>query len=222
MKTELEIVPQVTVPGEKIQVQRFELSNVHLHQVLLTISRAMNAVVEMDASNSGAGMSRGEAKAIGSDWARVKAEWTRALKYRGLNVTGGIENTFNVLLLTQNQMLSMVNVRGQRVVQALRNLAERMLSSDSAKQEYDIQLTDQEAIEAHIGYCTEVIADYIGVVSGEEFTRGLEIPAHTHLGTVVPPESMGESTSFEPSAEAHESVSVPDVSDVPSKVPAQS
>jgi hypothetical protein len=221
MKTQLEIVPQVTIPGEKIQVQRFEVSNVHLHQVTLTISRMMNAILEMDMSNSGSGVSQSEAKAIQADWTRVNAEWTRALKYRGLNPTGGIENTFNVLLLTQNQMLSMVNVRGQRTVQALRNLAERLVACDSAKQEFDIQATDEEAVNAHLVYCTEVLADYIGTINAGEFNRGLEIPAHTHLGTVVPPENMGEASSFEPSPEAHENIPVPDVVDVASKVPPQ-
>jgi hypothetical protein len=221
MKTELEIVPQVTVPGERIQVQQFSISNVHLHQVTLTLSRLMNAILEMDMSNSGSGVSRAEAYAIQSDWKRVNVEWERALKHRGLPPTGGIENTFNVLLVTQNQMLSMVNVRGQRVVQALRNLAERLLACDSAKQEYDVQLTDESAINEHIAYCTEVLGDYVGVVTGEGFNRGLEIPAHTHLGTVIPPESMGEATSFEPSPEAHSSVPVGDFADVPSKVPAQ-
>jgi len=221
MKTELQIVPQTTVPGEKIQVQDFELSNVHLHQVGLTLSRTMNAILEMDMANSGAGMSQSEAAAIQSDWTRVNAEWARALEFRGLHPTGGIEATYHLLLLTQNQMLSMVNVRGQRTVQALRNLAERLLSCDSAKQEYDIQATDEKAIQYHIDYCTRVLADYVGTVTDATFTRGLEIPAHTFLGTVVPPESMGESSSFEPSAEAHENVSVPDVADVPSKVPAQ-
>jgi hypothetical protein len=181
----------------------------------------MNAILEMDMSNSGSGVSQSEAKAIQADWARVNAEWARALKYRGLNPTGGIENTFNVLLLTQNQMLSMVNVRGQRTVQALRNLAERLVACDSAKQEFDIQKTDEEAVEAHLVYCTEVLGDYIGTVSGEDFNRGLEIPAHTHLGTVVPPENMGEASSFEPSPEAHENIPVPDVADVASKVPQQ-
>lgn len=221
MKTEIEIVPQVTVPGVKIQAQQFALYNVHLHQFLLTLSRLMNGVQEMDFANSGAGMSRSEATVIWADWSRAKAEWQRALKFRDMPVTGGLETQYSVLLQTQNQMLSAVNVRAQRLLQALRNLAERVLSSDSAKQEFDIQTPDEAAIAYHISYCDEIVGDYVGTVSSEGFDRGLTIPAHTELGTVVPPESMAEATTFEPSPTAPSAMPVGDVADTPSSVPAQ-
>lgn len=221
MKTELEVVPQFTKPGNKIQVQQFKIVNVHLHRVLLTSSRTMNAMLEMDAANSNAGMAAAEARSILSDWNRVKTEWARALEYRGLAPTGGYEHTNNVLLITPNQILSISNVRTQSALQAIRGFCERVLSSDSASQEFDIQRTDEVAIAQHITYVDTVLADYIGTVSDTEFQRGLEIPAHTHLGGVTPPESLGEAVTSEPGPNIHDGVPVPDVADVPSTVPPQ-
>ena len=216
MITELELVPHVVTPGEKIQVQEYNIRNVHLHQVLNTISRSMNAIIEMDMGNSGSGLSQGEASAINADWNRINTEWQRALQHRSLAPTGGLEAVYSILMMTQNQMLMIRNVRAQRVVQAYWNLGERIINSDSSSLEYDIQTVDEHDISEHFAYINSVLSDYVGFISGEEYTRGMMIPAHTHLGTVSPPENMGESQIREPGPEAPQSIPVPDVPDSPS------
>lgn len=219
MKTELDIVAHQVVPAEKIQVQKYELRNVHIHQVVQTISRLMNAMVEMDGANSSSGLSRDEAYAINQDWVRVQTEWNRALKYRGLPTSGGHEEHYFVLVMTPNQILSLGNVRVSRALSAFRSLCMILLMSDSAIQEYDIQVALENSVKKQFDYLGEVLADYIGVVSdSDDFDRGLYIPAHTHLGVVVPPESMGEAHTYEPSP-TRPAGAIPDVADIPSSVP---
>ena len=123
-----------------------------------------------------------------------------------------------MLLLTPNQILGINNVRVQRIVSALRSLVERFITSDSASAEYDVAPLDTAAVNRHIAYLDEVIRDYAGVVTADGYDRGLTIPAHTHLGAVVPPESLGESQSIEPTWNQPAGI-IPDVPDVPSGIP---
>lgn len=219
MKTELELVTQVPIPGAKIQTHRYSMSNKHLHRVMEVLSRMANAMIELDAGNSGAGMSRSEARDIWDDWTVLKHEWQRAQDNAGLPPTGGHETGLFIAFITQTQVLAIGNVRIRSVLNGLLGLADRVLNADSAKQEFDIQAKDAEYIQSHIDYVEGILSDYVGTVTGAEFNRGLSVAAHTHLGTVVPPENLGLADAYEPSHVAAAGPS-PDVPDAPSGIPA--
>jgi hypothetical protein len=216
MITELSLQEQVIIGGEKIAVHKWQLNNQHLQQFCAVISRLQMAILEMDSNNSTGQMIVADSEAINQDWLRAKLEWDLAKKYRHL-APAAQEKMLTVLAITDNEQLRTVNVKCRRVITALSTLMQKVLFSDSSKLQYGIGDRDISRFEEHMGYVQELLLTYVG--DGTPANSGLEVPAHEHLGMVVPPINLHEAQIREPSPN---SVLIPgkDVADTPSTVPA--
>ena len=196
MITELSLQEQVVIGGEKIAVHKWQLNNQHLQQFCYVISRLQMAILEMDSNNSTGQMVVADSEAINSDWTRAKLEWDLAKKYRNL-APAAQEKLLTVLAITDNEQLRTANVKCRRVITALSTLMQKVLFSDSAKLQYGIGDRDIARFEEHMKYVEELLLTYIG--TGIETSTGISIPAHEHLGVVIPPLSMHEAQVSEPS-----------------------
>ena len=216
MITELSLQEQVVIGGEKIAVHKWQLNNQHLQQFCYVVSRLQMAILEMDSNNSTGQMVVADSEAINSDWTRAKLEWDLAKKYRNL-APAAQEKLLTVLAITDNEQLRTGNVKCRRVITALSTLMQKILFSDSAKLQYGIGDRDITRFEEHMLYVEELLLTYIG--NGTELNVGISIPAHEHLGVVIPPINMHEAQIGEPSPG---SVGTPskDYPDTPSTVPA--
>ena len=216
MITELSLQEQVVIGGEKIAVHKWQLNNQHLQQFCYVVSRLQMAILEMDSNNSTGQMVVADSEAINSDWTRAKLEWDLAKKYRNL-APAAQEKLLTVLAITDNEQLRTGNVKCRRVITALSTLMQKILFSDSAKLQYGIGDRDITRFEEHMLYVEELLLTYVG--NGTELNVGISIPAHEHLGVVIPPINMHEAQIGEPSPG---SVGTPskDYPDTPSTVPA--
>lgn len=196
MITELSLQEQIVIGGEKIAVHKWQLNNQHLQQFCYVISRLQMAILEMDSNNSTGQMVVADSEAINSDWVRAKLEWDLAKKYRNL-APAAQEKLLTVLAITDNEQLRTANVKCRRVITALATLMQKVLFSDSAKLQYGIGDRDIARFEEHMLYVEELLSTYIG--NGTETNTGISIPAHEHLGVVVPPLNMHEAQISEPS-----------------------
>jgi hypothetical protein len=215
MVTELSLQEQVIIGGEKIAVHKWQLNNQHLQQFCAVISRLQMAILEMDSNNTAGQMIVADSEAMNQDWSRAKLEWDLAKKYRHL-APAAQEKLLTVLAITDNEQLRTVNVKCRRVISALSTLMQKVLFSDSAKLQYGIGDRDIARFEEHMTYVQELLGIYIG--DGTVGNGGIEVPAHEHLGMVVPPINMHEAQIREPSPSA---LLIPgkDVPDTPSSVP---
>jgi hypothetical protein len=220
MITELDMVKQVVLGGEKPQVFKWTLNNQHLHQVCEVISRLQLAIIESDSCNSSGQMIVTDSEAVYADWGRVKYEWTKAVKWRHLKPAAQ-EKVYSVLAITDNEQLRTPNVKCRRAVEVLATLLQKLVFSDSAKLQYGIGDQDIKHIEHHMAYVEEILADYVGTGAAKDgtFDLGMYVPAHEHLGVVVPPINLHEAQVQEPSPAAPV-VPAPDSPDTPSTVPA--
>jgi hypothetical protein len=216
MITELDLQEQVVIGGEKIAVHKWQLNNQHLQQFCYVLSRLQMAILEMDSNNSTGQMIGDDSEAINQDWKRAKLEWELAKKYRNL-APASQEKLLTVLAITDNEQLRTVNVKCRRVITAIATLLQKVLFSDSAKLQYGIGDRDIKRFEEHMLYVEELVVIYIG--DGTDKNTGLSIPAHEHLGIVIPPINLHEAVISEPSPGA---VGTPsqDAPDTPSTVPA--
>jgi hypothetical protein len=215
MVTELQLQEQVVIGGERIAVHKWQLNNQHLQQVCAVISRLQMAILEMDSNNSTGQMIGTDAEAINQDWARAKLEWDIAKKYRNL-APAAQEKLLAVLAITDNEQLRTVNVKCRRVITALSTLMQKILFSDSAKLQYGLGDRDIKRFEEHMLYVEELLKTYIG--DGTESNTGISIPAHEHLGVVVPPINMHEAQVSEPSP-GFRGTPGQDAADTPSTIP---
>jgi len=213
MITNLQLQDKVVVGGEEIAVFKYPIANAHLFQLSELVSRLQMAILEMDSNNSTGGMILSDNESINLDWSRFKVEWELAKKYRHLSPNAQ-EKVYSVLAITDNEQLRTVNVRCRRVVHAISTLIYRMVWCDSAKLQYGLGDIDIKRIEQQMAYVGELLALYIG--SGTVESMGMEVPAHEHLGNVIPPINMHETTIREPSPSAH---LFSDSPDTPSTVP---
>lgn len=220
MITELALQKQVVIGGESMAVFKWTLNNQHLHQVAEVISRLQMAICESDSNNSAGQMIVTDAEAVYADWGRVKYEWAKAVKWRHLKPAAQ-EKVYSVLAITDNEQLRTVNVKCRRAVEALATLLQKLVFSDSAKLQYGLGDQDIKHVEQHIAYVEEILADYVGTGTAKDgsFDLGMYVPAHEHLGVVVPPINLHEAQVQEPSPAAP-TVPAPDAPDTPSTVPA--
>lgn len=216
MITELELQKQVVLGGEKMAVFKWTVSNVHLQQTAAVISRLQLAMIECDSNNTTGQMIPYDAESFKAEWDRVKAEWTRSLKWRHL-APAPQEKILSVLCVTDNEQLRTVNVKCRRVVMALASLLHKLVYCDSSKLQYGIGVSDEKKLGEHMDYVEEVFLDYVG--DGVSGNVGRDVAAFEHLGVVVPPINLHEAQVQEPSAAAPE-VPAPDAPDTPSTVPA--
>lgn len=216
MITELSLQEQVVIGGEKIAVHKWQLSNQHLQQFCYVLSRLQMAILEMDSNNSTGQMVVADSEAINADWTRAKLEWDLAKKYRNL-APAAQEKLLTVLAITDNEQLRTGNVKCRRVITAMSTLMQKVLFSDSAKLQYGIGDRDITRFEEHMAYVEELLITYVG--TGVATDTGISIPAHEHLGVVVPPLNLHEAQIFEPSPSSRGTPSK-DAPDTPSTVPA--
>jgi hypothetical protein len=216
MITELSLQEQVVIGGEKIAVHKWQLSNQHLQQFCYVLSRLQMAILEMDSNNSTGQMVVADSEAINADWTRAKLEWDLAKKYRNL-APAAQEKLLTVLAITDNEQLRTGNVKCRRVITAMSTLMQKVLFSDSAKLQYGIGDRDITRFEEHMAYVEELLVTYVG--TGVATDTGISIPAHEHLGVVVPPLNLHEAQIFEPSPSSRGTPSK-DAPDTPSTVPA--
>lgn len=215
MTTELDLQSQVVIGGEKIAVHKWQLANQHLQQVCHVLSRLQMAILEMDSNNTTGQMIWADSEAINVDWKRALLEWDIAKKYRHLEPAAQ-EKILSVLAITDNEQLRTVNVKCRRVISAISTMLQKIIFSDSAKLQYGIGDRDVKKFEAHMAYVAELIATYVG--DGSQENTGIDVPAHEHLGNVIPPINLHEAQVREPSPSAA-SIPSPDSPDTASTVP---
>lgn len=215
MVTNLTLQDKVVIGGESIAVHKWTTANAHLFQISEVVSRLQMAILEMDSNNSTGGMVLADSESINLDWARFKMEWDLAKKYRDLPPNAQ-EKVFSVLVITDNEQLRTVNVRCRRVIHALSTLLYRMLWCDSSKLQYGISDADIRKIEFQSSYAEELIKTYVG--DGTSGKLGLEVAPHEHLGTLIPPLNLYQTTVNEPSPSAPDTPAS-DAPDTPSTVP---
>jgi hypothetical protein len=220
MISNLQMQEQVVIGGEHMAVFKWTLSNQHLHQTAETLSRLQMAILEMDSNNTSGQMIPYDAEAIQADWKRFLYEWGKAKQWRFL-APAAQEKILAVLSVTDNEQLRTVNVKCRRVVSAISTLLQKIVFCDSAKLQYGIGDTDIKKIDEHASYVQEIITDYVGdgLAKDGSFNVGMYVPAHEHLGVVVPPINLHEAQVQEPSAAAPV-VPSKDAPDTPSTVPA--
>lgn len=200
MVTELDLQEQVVLGGEKIAVFKWNIANVHLHQVAAVASRLMLAMIESDSNNSVGQMIPSDARSFYDEWQRVKAEWERSLRWRHL-APAAQEKILSILWPTDNEILRTVNEKCQRVCYAIQTLLHKMAYCDSSKLQYGIGASDEAKLGEQMAYVEEVLLDYVG--TGTDFNDvGRNVPAFEHLGVVVPPLNLHEAQVQEPSPAA--------------------
>jgi len=199
MITELELVDQQVVGGEKISVHKWSTQNYHLHQCVTVLSRLTIAMLEMDSNNSTGGVVLADSEDINTEWGRFKQEWEIAKKYRHL-APAAQEKTLYDLHITDAEGLRVNNARLKRLCDAAATLVYKMLFSDSGKLQYGLTDRDIGKFDAQIGYVEEVLKLYVG--EGKVDSLGREVPAFEMVGTVVPPLNLHTAVVAEPSPAA--------------------
>jgi len=221
MVTELDLLPQVVVGGEKIQVHKWTLNNEHLHQYLHTLANLQLGMIEADSGNVTSFVTQQDSEMVQAAWKQSQFEWATAKKWRGLEAAA-MEKTYAVLAVTSNEALRVQNVKVRRVVQALATLIHKVAYCDSAKAQYGISDRDVRTIESQQAYVQEIILAYLGDGTARQdggANTGMEVPQYAHVGTVKPPLNLWQAVTAEPSPAAPD-VPAPDFPDTPSTVPA--
>lgn len=210
MVTELELVEQKVVGGEKIAVHKWSTQNYHLHQCVSVLSRLTIAMLEMDSNNSTGAVVLSDSEDINSEWTRFKDEWALAKKYRHL-APAAQEKTLFDLHITDAEGLRVNNARLKRLCDGVATLVYKMLFSDSGKLQYGLTDRDIDKFDKQIGYVEEVLKMYVG--EGKEGSLGREVPAFEYVGTVVPPLNLHETVVGEssPAAPANPNSDAPDI-----------
>lgn len=220
MITELDLVPQVVIGGEKIKVHKWTLNNVHLHQFLHTLSKAQIGLLETDANNASSFVNAEASQMLASAWAQAKFEWSLAKQWRGLE-QANLAKTFAVLAITDNECLRIPNTKIQRVCYAIATIIDKGAYCDSAKMQYAISDANIRVIERQMAYLDAVIAAYMGTGLEKDdgsSDTGMDVPDYAFVGTVKPPLNLHQATVSEPSPAAPD-VPAPDAPDTASTVP---
>jgi len=220
MITELELVQQVVVGGEKIKVHKWSLNNVHLHQFLHTLSRAQLGLIETDANNASSFVNAEASAMLQSAWTQAKFEWDLAKRWRGLE-QANLEKTFNVLAITDNECMRIPNTKVQRVCYAIATILHKVVYCDSAKMQYAISDANIRVIERQMAYVDAVISAYMGTgVEKDDGSAdvGMDVPDYAFVGTVKPPLNLHQVTVSEPSPSAPD-IPAMDAPDTASTVP---
>ena len=199
MITELQLVDQKVVGGEKISVHKWSTQNYHLHQCVGVLSRLTIAMLEMDSNNSTGALVQSDSEDVNVEFERFKAEWAIAKKWKDL-APAAQEKTLFDLHITDAESLRVNNARLKRVTDAMATLVYKMLFSDSSKLQYGMSDRDIAKFEAQIAYVEEVLKMYLG--SGKSGDLGREVPAFEYVGTVVPPLNLHEAVVAEASPAA--------------------
>lgn len=219
MKTELEIVDQVVNPGRKIQVYSHSTRNYLIHQVLEPVVQLMLGLIESDSGNSRAQNSALETRNVWSGWRLVLVEWEQAKEFRDAP-HGVMEHQYDILVPTENEILTVANVKVKRLVQQLRHLSEVLMGLDSATMQTWLGPLDIKHIEILLKQSETVLARYFGTGSGSSedgFDTGVVAPEYA-FGQLTPDVDRNASSIHEPSSAVPNSPFA-DAPDLPSGAP---
>ena len=218
MKTELEIVEPVINPGHKIQVGSYSVRNYLIHQVCEPIAQLMLGLIESDSANTSAQNSARETRNVWKGWQLVKLEWEQAKEFRDAPHPL-LEDAFDVLVPTVNEVMTIGNVKVKRLVQQLRHLVLVLIGMDSSNAQTWVGSGDITEVEILLAQAEKVIKTYFGTGAADKgaFDTGVEAPRYTY-GQLSPDVDRNAATHFEPSS-AQPASPVKDVADLPSIAP---
>jgi hypothetical protein len=221
MISELELVANKIVGGEKVKVIPYKVNSVHIHQIGEVAGLAQLGLVKSDSNNASNFFIAQDSQNLQLAWSQIKREWARAKKFRGLTAPA-IEKTFNILELSDNEVMRTVNTKARRIVQALQTLMVKMVYSQSARTAYGLSDGDIASFERQMVYIEEIINDYAGTGAEKEdgsADTGLLLPDYSYLGEIKPPLNLWGVTSSETSPAAPLNVPEGDAPDSASTVP---
>jgi hypothetical protein len=197
MITELQVMPQEVLPGHKIMVTEYQIRNYRMHASLEGLSRLTLYTLECDSNNTVTKVTPRNARAILAQWSVVKDEFEFALAHND-TPTGSYEMGYKVNLLHQTQIQRVRNVKMKRVITELFNLAQVLMSVDSANTQGYIAPDDEATVKETFRVVDDVIARWLG--DGTFGNLGKTAPAFEILGDIVPNESGSYAVMMEPSA----------------------
>lgn len=202
MKTELEIVDQVVNAGRKIQVYSHSTRNYLMHQVLEPVVQLMIGLIESDSGNSRAQNSALETRNIWAGWNLVLTEWAQAKEFRD-SPHGVMEHQYDILVPTENEILTVSNVKVKRMVQQLRHLTSVLVGLDSATMQTWLGPKDIENVEKLLKQTQTVLNRYFGTGEGDAeggFDTGIAAPEYA-FGQLIPDVDRNASSIHEPSSD---------------------
>lgn len=219
MKTELQIVEQPVVPGQKIQVTKLSVRNYLVHQVCEPLVQMLLGLVEADSSNSAGQASAREVRNLWKGWGLVKLEWNQAKQFRDAPHAVH-EEEFYLLMPTMNEVLTVSNVKSKRLAQQLHHLVRVLIGTDSAKMQTWIGPGDIESVELLLSQAETVLTTYFGTGAGDAgkgFDTGVQAPEYA-FGQLIPDIDLDEGTMHEPGS-LRPQAPVADVADTESIAP---
>lgn len=218
MKTELEIEDQVINPGHKIKVHSYQVRNYLLHQVCEPISQLMIGLIESDTANSAAQNSARETRNFWKGWDLVKLEFEQAKAFRD-SPKPIHEYSYDILVPTRNEVMTIGNVKVKRVVQQLSHLISVLVGLDSSNMQTWVGDNEASEVGELLAQCEKVIMTYFGTGAPKEngFETGVEAPRYAY-GQLVPDVDRNSTAIYEPSS-AQPAPYKADAADLPSVAP---
>jgi hypothetical protein len=210
MITELNKIPQDVMPGHKIDVAEYKIRNYRMHGTLESLSRLSLFVLECDSNNTVTKVTPRNARQILSQWELVKNEFEFGLKHND-SPHGAYEMAYTILLLHQTQIQRVRNIKMKRVIAELYNLAQVLMSVDSANTQTYVDGVDSDTVKEAFKVVDDVMMRWLG--TGQIGNLGTTAPAFEILGDIVPNEVGSYAQMLEPTAIRPEGM-LPDVPDL--------
>jgi len=219
MKTELLIEEPSVNAGAKIRVLSLSTRNFLVHQVCEPIAQLMIGLVESDSNNSSSQNSARETRNVWRGWELVKLEWEQAKQFRD-SPRPVYEYQYDILVPTNNEVLTIGNVKVKRVVQQLAHLVSVLIGLDSANMQTWLGNAEIGEVDELLAQAEKVIMLYMGTGAADKgaFATGVDAPRYSY-GQLVPDIDRNASSTWEPSS-ASPAAPIADVPDVESIAPA--
>jgi hypothetical protein len=218
MKTELEIVQDVVAPGNKVKVVNRPFRNYLLHQIAVPAAQMILGIIESDSANSSSQNSPRETRNLWNAFSLIELERANGQAFR--DAPHAVHELEHVLLTPHaNEIMTIGNIKCQRLAYQLNNFIQVIAGLDSNKMQTHISDADFEAIDELIAQMKKVMTDYwgTGVKEGETFDNGLVAPEYAY-GQVIPDFDRNAVLVHEPSS-SMAAPAIPDVPDAPSIAP---
>jgi hypothetical protein len=219
MIQEIELEAPVINPGNKIKAHSFQLRNYLVASVCEPISQLMFGLIKSDTANSSAQNSARETRNFWLGWESVKTEFSHAKEFRD-SPKPMHEYSYDIIVPTRNEVMTIGNLKVKRVVQQLSHLVSVLIGLDSSNMQTWVGDSETKEIEELLLQCEKVLMTYLGtgIPKDSGYETGIEVPRYAY-GQLVPDVDRNNTAIYEPSS-AMPTPSTPDAADLPSIAPA--
>lgn len=221
MKTELIVNDPKIEPGKKIECDKYQIRHFRLHKCLETLARLSLFLLESRSNNSSAIVTRQDSRTVRNLWELVKAEFARAVKFKG-GPEGTLERVYHIVRPTPSEIQKVQNLKVKSLSLETDHLMEIFISCDSAYLDTYLGGESQSDLEMCMANFEDFLNKWVGdgsLLDGSDpenpkYDTGLTAPEGLRiLGAVEPDVDLDTASHQEPSKDV-QPARVPDAPDV--------